>query len=240
MSGGPLQTRAASQHVPAYVPQHPGVYYFMAASCAKQRWEAFQLVLEEHQNKHADEQAIEKEAQRELPPALKYEKSTPHAEQVIELLGLAYEFYKTAPPPTPAAIAKNATAAPIPTAYVPRARFTTYLATLILHIHRQTRNATEVARFEDRTVKAYRKDKGWNRLLVDCMGEEGELGGKSAENSVEHALRRMAIVSESTATMPDKPRLLRDLVTATATESGDSEEGQRILLSSEQHVLPSQ
>ena len=54
LAAPPLQARAAAQHIPDNLLQHPGFYYYMAGLCAAKRRECFRRALQDLSNEAAE------------------------------------------------------------------------------------------------------------------------------------------------------------------------------------------
>lgn len=144
--GPPLQARAAAQHAPAQVLQHPGSYYLKAGLAAEKRRELFRSAMENYERSYT--QAMT-DAKVEEPPkmsaALAHEKGAPHGDQIIELYTRAYDHYKRAK----------------------GMRMTLNLAFLIARVHYASEASDTALRFDERIGKTYRRER-WSSIL-DCI-----------------------------------------------------------------------
>lgn len=137
--GPPLHARAAAQHVPDSILQHPGYYYYLAGLCAVRRRDCF---------KEAELAFKKQEAEKPIKAstALVHERAVPHAEQIVELFSKAYEYFKR----------EKAT------------RVTLYLADQISAVHCDTGNAEMAQKFDDRIGRTYRRE-GWTKVLDSML-----------------------------------------------------------------------
>ena len=141
--GPPLHARAAAQHVPDSILQHPGYYYYLAGLCAVRRRQCYKAA--EASFKQSEVEGTVTKA----PTALTHERAVPHAEQIVELFSKAYEFFKR----------EKAT------------RVTLYLADQISAVHSDTGNKEMAQKFDDRISRTYRRE-GWLHVLDSILARE--------------------------------------------------------------------
>lgn len=181
--GPPLHARAAAQHVPDSILQHPGYYYYLAALCAVRRRDCYksaEAALRENGSPNADVRPS---------TALAHERAVPHSEQIVELFSKAYEYFKR----------EKAT------------RVTLYLADQISAVHSDTGNSEIAQKFDDRTSRTYRRE-GWTTVLDGILSrstnpaaaqEEDNQASLTDKNSAavtwlcKRYLERMALVGKN-------------------------------------------
>ncbi|GAA6036838.1 hypothetical protein JCM8097_006306 [Rhodosporidiobolus ruineniae] len=121
--------------MPLNILQHAGFYYHLAAVCAVERRERFRAIKRELEGTDGGKEMLEKS------PALAHEQKVDHAEQIIQLLTKAYEFFK-------AHKAKN---------------MTFEIAAQIASAHMENGKPDLAFKFYDRISKNYRKR--WRDIL---------------------------------------------------------------------------
>ncbi|KAM0793128.1 hypothetical protein ACM66B_000606 [Microbotryomycetes sp. NB124-2] len=179
----PVSGQPTPALVPSNVLQHPGFYYFSAATAAVERRNRFKLV-----KKTIAGRRTENGHPAPVPASVMHESKVDHAELIIDLFTKAYEFFK----------------------HHKMKNMTVYVASQIAKAHVDSENRDMAIKFHDRISKNFRRDR-WNAVLQSILGRSVELADQSDDDEL--AIRSLVelLSPDSTATVPERERYAQHL-----------------------------
>ncbi|KAK4054805.1 hypothetical protein OIV83_000729 [Microbotryomycetes sp. JL201] len=175
-----IQPPVPGQPTPALVPsnvlQHPGFYYFSAATASVERRNRFK-----HVKKAISSKTTENGEPVPVPASIMHESKIDHSELIIDLFTKAYEFFK----------------------HHKMRNMTVFVASQIAKAHFESDNRDMAIKFNDRISKSFRRDH-WNAVLQSILRQSVELAVRSEDEEL--AIRSILELLSPNSTLTGEER----------------------------------